>query len=160
MKKPVIYIIAVLAATGCGCLKHQPTVITEVKDSIVYRDRIVEKVVTVELPTIIEKNVTDDTLSVIENKYARTAAVVSDGHLWHDLQIKNVSFEVPVTVEVHDTLIVKERAEVKTETIEVEKKLTKFQKSAMFLGEAFMIAIVALMLFIIARIFIGAKGRQ
>ena len=155
MKQKVIFLtILMMFLTGCGAVKHQPTVIYRDSVRTEYRDRIVRDTVEFELPVIIEKYVTTDTLSVIENEYARTAAVVHDGFLSHDLQIKPKVLKVPVAVEVHDTLVVQKKAETVTEYVEVERKLTLFQKLFIWAGKiAFGVALIAAIFFIARAIY-------
>lgn len=149
MKKVVLYAI-LLMLTSCGVHRHQP--ITVVKDSVrvEYRERIVRDTVEYELPVIVEKHVTDDTLSVIENDYAKTTAVVHDGRLSHDLQTKPAVIRVPVAVPVHDTLIVEKAAEIRTQTVETIKPLTFTQKALIRLGIAFLVlALTGMTVFVV-----------
>lgn len=75
----------------------------------------------IELPVIVEKVATLDTASVLENKYSKSEASVSDGVLHHSLQTKPV--REPVKVErvevVRDSLVYRDR--VQTVTVEVER---------------------------------------
>lgn len=126
--KKTAYIFLLLSVLSCGTIKHQPQIIYRDSVRVEVRNRIIRDTVTYELPVIIEKHVTDDTLSVIENDYARTAAVVHDGRLSHDLQIKPYRFEVPVYIEVADTSRVEKSVVTETKIVEVEKELTAWQK--------------------------------
>ena len=64
--------------------REQTTV--EVREKSVF----VTDTVYVELPQIVERVQTLDTTSVIENKYAKSAASVSGGVLAHSLELKPV----------------------------------------------------------------------
>lgn len=125
-----LLMLAMLAMPGiasCGVRKHEPKI--EYRDSVrvEYRDRIVHDTATFEIPVIIEKNVTRDTSSHLENPYAKSDAVVSGGLLWHSLESIPQTIEVPVKVEVHDTTYI-EKSSVKTEEdVPVEKPLTWWQ---------------------------------
>ena len=124
-----ILALTTLALASCGvCKKQQPTVI--VRDSIrtEIRERIVHDTATVEIPVEVEKIVTRDTASHLENNYAKSDAVVSDGLLYHSLETKPQVIKVPVFVPVHDTLRVEKEAEIRTETQYVEKPLNWWQK--------------------------------
>ena len=83
----------------------------------------------VELPVIVEKVATLDTASVLENKYAKSAALVSGGVLTHSLETKPVREPVKVEKQIvyRDILVYRDR--VQTLTVEVEKKLTGWQQS-------------------------------
>lgn len=146
LRRLLTYFIAIVCLISCGC----PRVITghDQKDSvrIEYRERIVRDTVEYEMPVIVEKHITDDTLSVIENDYAKTTAVVHDGRLSHDLQTKPAVIKVPVAVPVHDTTYIERKAETITETVEVEKELTFFQMLFIALGKVMVVAIVAALL--------------
>lgn len=117
-----------LLAVSCGTLKQKP--IIEYRDSIrtEIRERIVHDTATVEIPVEVEKIVTRDTASHLENRFAASDAVVSGGYLHHSLQTKPQVIKVPVFVPVHDTLRVEKEAEIRTETQYVEKSLNWWQK--------------------------------
>lgn len=141
---------------SCGITKPQPTVITIVKDSVrtEIHERIVHDTVDFVPPEFYERHETLDTLSVIENDYARTAAVVHDGILSHDLQMKKTVIRIPVAVPVHDTVTVEshESQETLTEYVEVEKKLTGWQKTLMGLGKFALFLIAAIIAYLVIRI--------
>lgn len=103
-----------------------PRVITETKTVIEYRDRVVTDTAVVEIPIEIEKIITKDTVSHLENTYAKSDAVVSKGFLSHSLESKPQYIKVPVEVHVTDTLW--KESEIKTEVVEVEKKLSWWKK--------------------------------
>lgn len=126
----IVLTLALFAAVGCGALKkQQPTVI--IRDSIrtEYRDRIVRDTVNYEIPVEVEKVITRDTTSHLENRLAASDAVVSNGFLSHSLRTKaGAVVKVPVEVVVRDTVVVQKAAEIRTETIEVEKPLSWWQR--------------------------------
>ncbi|MBR0255260.1 MAG: hypothetical protein IJQ69_05020 [Bacteroidales bacterium] len=88
----------------------------------------------VELPVIVEKVATLDTASVLENKYAKSAASVSGGVLHHSLQTKPVREPVSVETKIvyRDSLVYRDR--IRTETVEVERKLSSWQAFKMKTG--------------------------
>lgn len=139
MRRLLAILTSILVLCQCSPCRHCPAAAGPAVEShdnvrVEYRDRIIRDTVEYELPVIIEKRITDDTLSVIENEYARTAAVVHDGKLSHDLRTKPAVIRVPVFTEVHDTLVVCEKGETITQTVEVEKKFTWWQQLKMKLG--------------------------
>ena len=87
-----------------------------------------------EVPKIVEKIVTADTVSVLENDYAKSEASVSDGLLAHSLETKPVKQPVEVRTQVvyRDSVIVKDNVIV--QTVEVEKELTGWQSFKMAMG--------------------------
>lgn len=103
-----------------------PRIIKEVHTEIEYRDREVHDTATVEIPVIIEKNITRDTVSHLENTYAKSDAMVSQGLLFHSLESKPQIIKVPVTVHVTDTLY--KEAQIEEKIVEVEKPLSWWQK--------------------------------
>ena len=126
-KHPVIKgvlggIAFLLVLGGASC---SPRVITETETVIEYRDRVVTDTAVVEIQVEIEKIVTKDTTSHLENTYAKSDAVVSDGMLWHSLESRPQYIKVPVEVHVTDTLY--KEAEIRTETEYVEKPLSWWQ---------------------------------
>ena len=117
-----------ILTAGCGVCKHTPI---EKSDSIriEYRDRIVHDTARVEVPKEVERIVTRDTVSHIENSWAKSDAMVSDGFLHHSLESKPRVIKVPVEVQVRDTIIMERTAEVVK--VEVEKPLTWWQRTKM-----------------------------
>ena len=87
-----------------------------------------------EVPKIVEKIVTADTVSVLENDYAKSEASVSEGLLAHSLETKPVKQPVEVQTQVvyRDSVIVKDNVIV--QTVEVEKELTGWQSFKMAIG--------------------------
>ena len=87
-----------------------------------------------EVPKIVEKIVTADTVSVLENEYAKSEASVSEGLLAHSLETKPVKQPVEVQTQVvyRDSVIIKDNVIV--QTVEVEKDLTSWQSFKMAMG--------------------------
>lgn len=87
-----------------------------------------------EVPKIVEKIITADTVSVLENEYAKSEASVSEGLLAHSLETKPVKQPVEVQTQVvyRDSVIVKDNVIV--QTVEVEKPLTGWQSFKMAMG--------------------------
>ena len=87
-----------------------------------------------EVPKIVEKIVTADTVSVLENEYAKSEASVSEGLLAHSLETKPVKQPVEVQTQVvyRDSVIIKDNVIV--QTVEVEKELTGWQSFKMAMG--------------------------
>ena len=87
-----------------------------------------------EVPKIVEKIATADTVSVLENEYAKSEASVSEGLLAHSLETKPVKQlgEVQTQVVYRDSVIVKDNVIV--QTVEVEKPLSGWQSFKMAMG--------------------------
>jgi hypothetical protein len=121
----VLFLLAgfglLMMLAGCS-----PKVIVQKETITEYRDRLVHDTTTVEIPYEVEKVVTKDTASHLENTYAKSDAIVSGGLLSHSLESRPQIIKVPVEVHVTDTLV--KKAEIRTETIEVEKPLSWWQK--------------------------------
>ena len=98
-----------------------------------------------EVPKIVEKIVTADTISVLENDYAKSEASVSEGLLAHSLETKPVKQPVEVQTQVvyRDSVIVKDNVIV--QTVEVEKPLTGWQSFKMSMG-GWMLGIIIFMI--------------
>ena len=141
--------LLLLAASACGAVR--PTV---TQDSPRVEVKVVKEYVTdtawVELPVIVERVSTLDTASILENKYARSEAVVSAGRLSHSLETKPVLEPVKVQKEIvyRDSVVYRDR--VVKEEIQVERKLTWWQRLRMKVGGAslivFLIAIIYLII--------------
>ena len=98
-----------------------------------------------EVPKIVERIVTADTVSVLENDYAKSNASISDGLLAHSLETKPVKQPVEVQTQVvyRDSVIVKDNVIV--QTVEVEKELTGWQSFKMAMG-GWMLGIIIFMI--------------
>lgn len=120
----VIMIIFVLFLPSCSPkIVYQKETITE------YRDRVVHDTATFEVPVEVVKIVTRDTVSRLNNSFAKSDAIVSGGFLFHSLESIPQTIEVPVEVHVTDTLW--KEQEIKEVEKEVEKELTWWQKFRM-----------------------------
>lgn len=107
----------------------------------------------IEIPRIVEKIVTKDTLSILENEYALSEASVSDGFLSHTLETKPIQHPVKIQKETvyRDSIIFNDKIIV--ETVEVEKPLTGWQNIKMKTGGfalgLLLIAIVCIILYFV-----------
>lgn len=131
---------------------------TETKDSVrvEIRDRVIHDSVYFEVERQVEKIVTRDTVSLLENDWARSeASVDSAGLLHHSLESIPRKVYVPYYVEVHDTTTV----EGHTETIVQEvNRLTHLQLMWMRLGKVLSALVVAVMLSVLAMAYMKSKG--
>ena len=143
----VLPLLLLLAASACSTVRQLPTVTDSTKVEVKVVEKIVKDTTWVELPVIIEKRATLDTISVLENKYAKSEAVVSGGVLHHSLETKPV--REPVSVEareiVRDSIIFRDR--VQTQTVEVERKLTWWQSLKMKTGGVALLVIALAILY-------------
>ena len=139
-------LLLLLAASACGTVRTLP-----VQDSTRVEVKVVEKIVKdtawFELPVIVEKVATLDTASVLENKYAKSEAVVSGGVLHHSLQTKPA--REPVSIEykeiVRDSIVYRDR--VVREDVYIEKPLSFWQSFRMKLGGFTLILIAIAILY-------------
>ena len=142
--KNFILVLFSLLCVACGSVKQvTPTerVVTETRIETVYKT----DTVLLEIPKIVEKVVTKDTVSVLENDYAKSQAVVTDGLLAHSLETKSVQKPVEVQTKIvyRDSVIVKDNVIV--QTVEVEKELTGWQTFKMKTG-GFALGIIVLLI--------------
>ena len=131
--KNFILVLFSLLCVACGSLKQvTPTerVVTETRIETVFKT----DTMFLEVPHIVERVVTKDTLSVLENEFAKSAASVSDGLLAHSLETKPVKQPVEVQTKIvyRDSVIVKDNVII--QTVEVEKELTGWQSFKMKMG--------------------------
>ena len=146
--KNFILVLFSLLCVACGSVKQvTPTerVVTETRIKTVYQT----DTVLLEIPKIVEKVVTKDTMSVLENDYAKSQAVVSDGLLAHSLETKPVQKPVEVQTKIvyRDSVIVKDNVIV--QTVEVEKELTGWQSFKMKMGGWFLGILIILIVLLI-----------
>ena len=145
-----LLLLSLLAASACSTVRPLPTT-DSTKVEFRYETKTVHDTAFVELPVIVERVATLDTASVLENKYAKSAASVSGGVLTHSLETKPVREPVAVEKQIvyRDSLVFRDR--VQTVTVEVEKKLTWWQTIQMRLG---LVAIVLIVIVVIYFIFL------
>ena len=146
--KNFILVLFSLLCVACGSIKQViPTerVVTETRIETVFNT----DTVFLEVPKIVERVVTKDTLSVLENEFAKSAASVSDGLLAHSLETKPVNQPVEIQTKIvyRDSIIVQDR--VVTEIQEVEKELTGWQSFKMKMGGWFLGILIILIVLVI-----------
>lgn len=145
----VLSLLLLLAASACSTVRQLPSVTDSTKVEVRIVEKIVKDTAWVELPVIVEKVATLDTTSVLENKYAKSEASVSGGVLIHSLATKPV--REPVAVEykeiVRDSLVYRDR--IQTQTVEVERKLSWWQKTKMDLGYVTLIELLLVITYVI-----------
>ena len=155
MKPSAIFVIALLL-TACGVARpvlDQDNTKVEVKTVV---ERVVDTAY-VELPVIVEKIATLDTVSVLENKYAKSAATVSGGVLTHSLETKPVREPVKVEKQIvyRDSLVYRDR--IQTVTKEVEKPLTGWQQAKLRVGGVCFFLIILIGLYFILSFILNLK---
>ena len=154
--KPSALLAIVLCLSACGTVRptlSQDSTRVEVKT-------VVETVLDtayVQLPVIVERVATLDTASVLENKYAKSAAKVSGGVLTHSLETKPAREPVSVEKQIvyRDSLVYRDR--VVTETVEVEKKLSPWQSFKMKVGGFAIVLLLIVILYTILTNFLKLK---
>lgn len=125
-------IFAVLVAS-CGSSRHAATSI-ETHDSTKVEVRMerIEHIDTVyiELPRQVERIVTQDTTSRLENDYAVSEARVEAGMLHHTLETKAAKVPVPAkaTIEKMYGITTVSKAKAEKEKVYIEKELTAWQR--------------------------------
>ena len=144
-------LMAALLLCGCAASRHvSDSVNSEQRDTVRVKTVTiyVPDTVFVEIPAQTAERETRDSVSRLENDYATSEARINpDGSLYHDLrtkpQKKPVEFQKPV--ERRDSIVYRERVrtETVTETVEVPRQLTWFQKTSIY---GFWAAIIFLMI--------------
>ena len=146
-----ITILPLALCVSCGPARH-----TSVSDStrVEVREvtRYVKDTMYLELPVITERIVTRDTTSHLENDYAVSEASISGGYLSHSLATKPA--RTPVETEsrevVRDSLVFRDRfIEV---PVEVEKPLSRWQRTLIALGRTTLAMLCAAALWLGLRI--------
>ena len=133
----IFFPLALLAASSCGALRPtSPSVTDSTTVEVNTHTETVHDTAYVQLPVYIERNVTRDTTSTLENPYAKSLATVQDGFLHHSLETKPVKHPVKVEKQIvhRDSIVYRDRVQI--QTVEVERKLTKWQSFKMRTGGA------------------------
>ena len=141
-------LLLLLTASACSTVRTLP-VQDSTRVEVRYETKTVHDTAYVELPVIVEKVATLDTASLLENKYAKSAASVSGGVLAHSLETKPVREPVSVEKQIvyRDSLVYRDK--VQTVTVEVEKKLTWWQSFKMKLGVVTLVLLVIVVIYFI-----------
>lgn len=141
-------LLLLLTASACSTVRTLP-VQDSTRVEVRYETKTVHDTAYVELPVLVEKVATLDTASVLENKYAKSAASVSGGVLTHSLETKPVREPVAVEKQIvyRDSLVYRDK--VQTVTVEVEKKLTWWQSFKMKLGVVTLVLLVIVVIYFI-----------
>ena len=127
-----------LLMTGC-CPCRNMVAEREVQDSVrtVYRERTVHVPDTVylEIPLQSAERTTQDSLSHLENEFAVSdARITGEGLLFHSLETKAQRKPIVTEREIvtRDSIVYKDRYITATKTVEVERRLSVFQKVQMW----------------------------
>ncbi|MBQ7517614.1 MAG: hypothetical protein IJU13_04215 [Bacteroidales bacterium] len=123
----LVYILALafLIAYAAACGAARPAVTLRDSVRVEIRERVVRDTAVVTLPPVVIEKVVADTVSHIESAYASSEAAIRGGCLHHSLTSSGKTVRVPVTVTVHDTLIVERNAE--TIYVDVPRQPTKWE---------------------------------
>ena len=154
--KPSALLAIALCISACGTVRpvlESDSTRVEVKTVV----ETIHDTAYVQLPVIVERVATLDTASVLENKYAKSAALVSGGVLTHSLETKPAKEPVSVEKQIvyRDSLIYRDR--VLTETVEVEKKLSAWQSFKMKAGGFSIVILLIVILYTIFTNFLKLK---
>ena len=142
--KNFILVLFSFVAVACSSLRQvTPTekIVTETRIETIFETDTVY----LEIPKIVERVETMDTTSFLENDYARSEAVVSDGMLAHSLETKQVQKPVEVQTKIvyRDSIVFQDR--VVTEIVEVPAELSGWQKFKMTMG-GWMLGIIVVLI--------------
>ena len=120
----IALLLVLLLPAACS-----PRVITQTETIIEYRDTTIRDTAYFEVPVEVEKIVTRDTTSHLENSLAISDAMVTDGFLHHSLETKPQKVPVPVVIHVRDTI--KQESQIVYKEVPVEQPLSWWQKFRM-----------------------------
>ena len=122
MKNFTIFLVSLLCVACASARQVTPLENTHVE---VRTETVFQKdTVYLELPLLVEKVQTLDTMSVLENRYVKSEAIVTDGVLVHSLATKPVKEPVQVETKVvyRDSLVYVDK--IVKESVEVVKPLS------------------------------------
>lgn len=145
----VVVMVVLVLLSGC-C--SQKLLSAESRDSVrvetIYRTEYRTDTAYIEIPKIVERITTKDTMSIIENDYAITEAIVSEGFLTHSLSTKSQERAIEVQTEIitRDSIVFIDKEVEKF--VEVTKPLTWWQQTQI---KSFWLMLVAIILFILWR---------
>ena len=135
--KAAVGAVALLMTACCPCRNMvaervvQDSVRTEYRERTVY----VPDTVYLEIPLQSAERTTKDSVSHLENEFAVSdARITEEGLLFHSLQTKPQTRAIATEREIvtRDSIAYKDRHITATRTVEVERRLTAFQKVQMW----------------------------
>lgn len=94
------YLVPILFIILVGCTKK---IYVPVNSYHTITETVHDTIVDVKLDVIRDSIITDDTISVLSNKYATTTAIWANNRLSHSLTIKDIT--IPVKVEYKEKII-------------------------------------------------------
>ena len=135
---------------ACGTQRQvtqSENVMTETRLETVY----VTDTVYVDRQQIVQDILTLDTVSVLDNKYARSEASVSAGQLHHRLESKSFKEAIPVQVKTvyRDSIVFVDKYIEKE--VEVPAELSGWQKLKLNVGTVTLLAIAILLIYLCAK---------
>ena len=146
------FLLLYLALSCVACSVSRQVTSGETKVEVRTETKYEKDTVYFEIPVCVEKVQTLDTSSVLENKYSKSEASVSGGVLTHNLATK--PYKQPVEVEkqvvYRDSLVYVDK--IITNTVEVEKQLTSWQKFLMSFGSLGFIALLLVIAYAIYKL--------
>lgn len=134
MRALIIVFAASICMTSCGSARHSAS--TETRDSLrieVRTERVERRdTVYIEIPRQVEKIVSRDTASHLENDYAASdASIDASGFLHHSLSTRprRMAASVTTTHERRDSIIYRDREVQVEKPYPVERRLTSWQQA-------------------------------
>lgn len=148
--KNITLVLFSIICVACSVTKQaaqSENTTTEIRTETVF----VTDTVFVEYPQIVEKNQTLDTVSVLDNKYSKSEAIVSAGVLTHTMETKPVKTPVPVQTKTvyRDSIVFQDV--VTYEILEVPAELTKWQSLRIKAGSLFLALIALTLIYLCAK---------
>ena len=131
-----------------------PRIVEKVRTEIVEKEVLKDTTIYVPFEKVIQKNVTLDTLSILDSKLAHSEALISKGVLTHTLEQKEA--QIPVKIVYKDkikTITDSVRIEVPVKGDTIIKEVVP--KWAWYLLTLFVISLV----FLIVKIYLKVKQR-
>lgn len=130
----IVAAVLLLNLGGCCPCRHlQTTTTTTDSVRVEVHDSIIERIDTtyITLPAEAVRNVTRDTISVLETAYAvSTARIDTCGFLWHDIATKQTPVQVltKTITEHRDSIIYRDKVRDVSDVVQVKSPPTKWQK--------------------------------
>ena len=146
MKKVLIIL---LLAVSCS-----PRIVERVRTEIVEKEVLRDTTIFVPFEKVVQKNVTLDTLSVLDSKLAHSEALISQGVLTHTLEQKQAEIPVKIVYKDKETIIrdsVRVEVPVKGDTI-IKEVVPKWAWYLLALG-------VISLVYLIVRIYLKIKTK-
>lgn len=122
------------------------------RDTIIFRDLPGETLIKVDTVLIDNKGSINTSISFLETRLAWSKAQIRSNKLFHELVQKDTTLEFRLNDAIREVVRLEKELTLKTETIEVPRKLTKWQQFRLTLANIFLVGVAIFSIYLLPKI--------